>query len=117
MIELFVTSFGRLRGAGALALIGPLVIICSPSIAQTLSCVEVMSSGSTNCTDAGGVASTCATATCPAELTLTGGGGACAAGGTKIKSLFPRVDDGSFTIACEKEGVDPQANAICCRLQ
>jgi hypothetical protein len=80
-----------------------------------LTCIQVISSGSTNCTDAGGVPSTCASATCPGGLTLTGGGGACAAGDRKIKSLFPRVGEGSFTIACEKQGVDPEAHAICCR--
>jgi hypothetical protein len=80
-----------------------------------LFCSGVVSSGSTNCTDAGGVDSTCASATCPQDLTLTGGGGACAAGDRKIKSLFPRKSEGSFSIMCEKQGVDPQAVAICCR--
>jgi hypothetical protein len=81
-----------------------------------LACVGVLSSGSTSCTDAGGVASTCASAKCPAGQTLMGGGGACAAGGTRIKSLFPRQSDGSFNIACEQQGVDPQAVAVCCHL-
>jgi len=79
-------------------------------------CVQVNSSGSSACKDAGNVDSTCATARCPTGYTLTGGGGACAAGDRKIKSLFPRLDKGEFTIACEAQGVDPQANAICCKL-
>jgi hypothetical protein len=117
MILLFMrSSFGRVGGAGALALLGSLVI-CSPSRAQTLNCVEVISSGSTSCTDAGGVDSTCSSAKCPAEFTLTGVGGACAAGDRKIKSLVPRVDDGSVTMMCEKQGVDPQAVAVCCQLR
>jgi hypothetical protein len=82
---------------------------------QGINCVEVSSSGSTSCTDAGGVPSTCATAVCPTGFTLTGGGGACAAGSSKIKSLFPLESQGSFNIACDKQGVDPQAVAICCR--
>jgi len=48
--------------------------------------------------------------------TLTGGGGACAAGDRRVKSLFPRFDKGEFTIACEQQGVAPQANAICCKV-
>jgi hypothetical protein len=82
---------------------------------QGINCVEVSSSGSTSCTDAGGVPSTCATAICPAGFALTGGGGACAAGSSKIKSLFPLENQGSFNIACDKQGVDSQAVAICCR--
>jgi hypothetical protein len=81
-----------------------------------LACIGVVSSGASDCTDAGGVASTCASAICPGGLTLTGGGGACAAGDRKIKSMFPRGSDNSFTIVCEKQGVNPQATAICCRL-
>jgi hypothetical protein len=116
MIRFFVRAFGRVLGAVALAFLAPL-LICSPSTAQTLKCVEVVSSGSKSCTDPGGVDSTCSSAKCPAELTLTGAGGACAAGDRKIKSLLPRVDDGSVTIMCEKQGVDPQAIAVCCQLQ
>jgi hypothetical protein len=48
---------------------------------------------------------------------LTGGGGACAAGDRKLKSLFPRVERGEFSITCEQQGVPPQANAVCCKLQ
>ncbi len=81
-----------------------------------LTCVGVDSFRSTSCTDSGGVASTCASATCPQGSTLTGGGGACAAGGRRIKSLFPNEGSGSFTIMCEQQGVDPQAVAICCHL-
>jgi hypothetical protein len=81
-----------------------------------LACIGAASSGSRDCTDPGGVPSTCASAICPAGLTLMGGGGACAAGDRKIKSLFPRGSDNSFTIVCEKQGVDPQAVAICCHL-
>lgn len=116
MIELFIPSIGCVRGAGALALIGPLVL-CSPSIALTLNCIQRSSSGSTNCTDAGGVPSTCATVACPGGFILTGGGGACAAGASKIKSLFPIVRNGTVTIVCEKQGVDPEADAICCQPQ
>ena len=81
-----------------------------------LNCTEIVSSGSTSCTDAGGVASTCAFATCPEGLTLLGGGGACSAGDSKIKSLFPVERLGRFSIVCDKQGVDPQAVAICCHL-
>jgi hypothetical protein len=116
MIELFVTLFRRVRWTGALVLIGT-PVICPPLIAQTLRCVEIISSGSTNCTDAGGVDSTCASARCPVEFTITGGGGACAAGDRKIKSVFPREDSGTVFIMCEKQGVDPQAVAICCRVE
>jgi hypothetical protein len=116
MIELFTRSFGRVCGAGALAVLGSL-IICSPSIPQTLKCVEVTSSGSTACKDAGGGDGTCAVARCPANLTLTGGGGACAAGDRRIKSLVPNVNDKTVAIMCEKQGVDPQVVAVCCNLQ
>lgn len=85
------------------------------SLNRGLDCVEASSSGSFACADAGNFESTCATATCPAEYSLTGGGGACAAGDRKVKSLFPRLADGQFTIACEQQGVAPQARAICCR--
>jgi hypothetical protein len=115
MIEPFTTFVHRVRWSGALLLLGCLVI-CSSSNAQTLKCVEVISSGSRSCTDSGGFDSTCASATCPAEFTLTGGGGACAAGDRKIKSVFPREDSGTFSLMCEKQGVDPQAVAICCRV-
>ena len=81
-----------------------------------LDCTEVVSSGRTDCRDAGGVPSTCASATCPKGMTLTGGGGACAAGDSKIKSLFPIERQGSFSIVCDQQGVDPQAVAICCHL-
>ena len=116
MIKLFRTPAGCVRPACALALIG-LLVICSPTKSQTLSCVEIISSGSTSCTDSGGVDSTCASARCGEGLSLTGAGGACAAGDRKIKSLFPRVDVGTVAIMCEKQGVDPQAVAICCRVQ
>ena len=86
-------------------------------MAATLNCVQVSSPGSTSCRDAGGAPSTCATATCPGGFTLTGGGGACAAGGTRIKSLFPVVRNGTITIVCEQQGVAPEADAVCCRLQ
>jgi hypothetical protein len=82
-----------------------------------MKCVEASSSGSFSCKDAGNFDSTCATATCPAGYTLTGGGGACSAGDRKVKSLFPRSAKGEFTIACEQQGVDPQAQAICCKLE
>ena len=81
-----------------------------------LACVGFTSSGSKSCTDAGGSPSTCASAACPAGLTLMGGGGSCSAGDRKIKSLFPRGSDNSFTIVCEQQGVDPTAIAICCHL-
>jgi hypothetical protein len=116
MIELFTGSFGRVCGAGALAVVGSL-IMCSPSSAQKLNCVEVFSTGSTACKDAGGGDGTCATARCPANLTLTGGGGACAAGGTRVKSLVPNVNDKTVAIMCERQGVDPQVVAVCCNLQ
>jgi hypothetical protein len=116
MIALFTGSFARVGAAGALAVLGSL-ITCLPATPQALQCVEVSSSGSTDCKDSGGAASTCASAKCPADMTLTGGGGACAAGGTKIKSLFPRVDDKIMYIMCEKQGVAPQVTAICCHLK
>ncbi|MFO0573218.1 MAG: hypothetical protein U1A78_04400 [Polyangia bacterium] len=85
-------------------------------VTSGMSCIQVNSSGSQACHDSGGYASTCATAKCPAGYTLTGGGGACSAGDRKLKSLFPRLDRGEYTIVCEQQGVDPQANAICCKL-
>ena len=85
MIEFFIPSIVSVR-AGVLALIAPL-IISSPSIALTLNCVQVSSSGSTNCTDAGGAASTCAFVTCPGGSTLTGGGGACDAGASESRAF------------------------------
>jgi len=85
------------------------------SMSTRLDCIEASSTGSFACTDPGNFESTCATATCPAEYSLTGGGGACAAGDRKVKSLFPRLADGQITIACEQQGVAPQARAICCR--
>jgi len=85
-------------------------------LATGLSCVQASSTGSQSCKDSGGYDSTCATATCPAGYTLTGGGGSCSAGDRKVKSLFPRVDRGEFTIVCEQQGVPPQANAVCCKM-
>ncbi len=116
MIALGVGFFGRAGDACALALLIFLVAVC-PAGAASLRCVEISSSGSTSCTDAGGVASTCASAKCPAEMTLTGAGGACDAGDRKIKSLVPRVQEGIVTIACEQQGVAPAAIAVCCQLQ
>jgi hypothetical protein len=86
-----------------------------PSIAALNRCIQVYSTTHTSCRDAGNYPSVCATATCPATHTLTGGGGSCAAGDRKIKSLFPRLDRGEFTIACEDQGTAPQAQAICCK--
>jgi hypothetical protein len=71
------------------------------------------STTATNCNDAGGFPSTCATVTCPAGTKVVGGGGACSAGDRRIKSLFPRDSTNSFSIACEKQGVSPQVTAIC----
>ena len=79
-------------------------------------CIEVSSQGSFDCKDGGNFDSTCATATCPSDYTLTGGGGACDAGDRKIKSLFPELAKGEYTIACESQGVAPTAIAICCKL-
>ena len=86
------------------------------SSVPSLKCIQANSSSSFNCKDAGNIDSTCATANCPAGYTLTGGGGACAAGDRKIKSLFPKLAAGEFGIACEQQGVAPQAHAICCKL-
>ena len=71
------------------------------------------STNSSNCTDSGGFPSTCATVSCPAGTKVVGGGGACAAGDRRIKSLFPRDSTNSFGIMCEKQGVSPQVTAIC----
>jgi hypothetical protein len=68
---------------------------------------------STNCNDSGGFASTCATVTCPAGSKVVGGGGACAAGDRRIKTLVPNTTANSFIIMCEKQGVSPQVTAIC----
>lgn len=102
-----------------IAIAGVFVLALLPvqtSFAQTLHCTQVHSRGSFACNDAGGFASTCATARCPAGTTLTGGGGACAAGDRRIKSLFPR-SNGEFGIACEQQGVAPQAVAVCCSIR
>ena len=106
MIELFITSFGRVLGAGALALIGPMVI-CSPSIAQPLNCIAVISSGRETCRDAGGFDSTCVSAKCPEGLTVTGGGGSCDAGDHKIKGLSPHFGDGTFGICVSNRVLIP----------
>lgn len=79
-------------------------------------CKQFSSTTSFKCKDAGNFASTCATATCGEGYTLTGGGGACAAGNRTIKSLSPNLSKGEFSIMCEKQGVKPQAKAICCKL-
>lgn len=86
-------------------------------VQASLECIEADSTGSFNCKDAGNFDSTCATAKCPAGYTLTGGGGSCSAGDRKIKSLFPRFASGEFTIACEQQGVAPNAQAICCKVK
>ena len=91
-------------------------VSAGPAVKPSLICVEASSSGSRSCKDAGNFDSTCATAKCPAEFTITGGGGICAAGDSKIKGLIPKLATGEFTIMCEKQGVNPQARAICCKL-
>jgi hypothetical protein len=116
MIELLTRPIGRLRSACALGLVGA-TLACVPSLALTLSCTQVTSSGSTSCTDAGGVPSTCASVACPAGFTLTGAGGACAAGGSRIKSLFPVLRNNTVEIMCDQQGVPPEVNAVCCRVQ
>jgi hypothetical protein len=78
-------------------------------------CLSVTSSGGYDCNDAGGFPSSCAVARCPSGYTITGGGGACAAGDRRLKSSIPRFDTGEFIVACERQGVPPQAAAICCR--
>jgi hypothetical protein len=88
-----------------------------PPLPGPSKCVEVSSVTTfTSCKDAGGFASTCASVTCPAGTTLTGGGGACAAGNSRLKSLFPRLSANQFNIACDSQGVAPQVIAICCKL-
>lgn len=84
--------------------------------AEALQCVQANSSGSTSCQDAGNFTSTCAVAQCPTDYTLTGGGGICAAGNSKLKGANPRLSTGEFFVMCEEQGVDPQARAICCKL-
>jgi hypothetical protein len=81
-----------------------------------LQCVSVNSSGSTSCKDSGNFDSKCAVAKCGAGYHLTGGGGACAAGDKKIKTLMPNVSTGEYHIMCENQGVDPQARAVCCKI-
>jgi hypothetical protein len=104
------------RFAAALALLTPL-IIGAPTSGQTLKCTQITSTASTNCSDAGGVASTCVSVKCPAQMTLTGVGGACDAGDRKIKSLVPDVTNGIATIMCEQQSVPPEVSAVCCQLQ
>lgn len=84
--------------------------------APSLQCVQVNSVGFNSCKDAGGYDSTCAVAKCGAGYTLTGGGGSCSAGKNTIKSLNPNVSTGQFGIMCEKQGIKPRANAVCCKL-
>lgn len=111
------SAWAAIAVIGIVAAIGVLTPTKGPVYKPVpVKCVQANSSGSFACNDSGGFPSTCATATCPEGYTLTGGGGACAAGDRKIKSLFPRLDRGEFSIACEEQGVDPQANAICCQL-
>ena len=107
----------KIAVAIGIGLVAVAVGISALAVKPPLKCIQVNSSGSFNCKDAGNFDSTCATATCPAGYTLTGGGGACAAGNRKVKSLFPRLSQGEFTIACEQQGVAPQSNAICCKLE
>lgn len=116
MVELSMRSPGRAGAAALFAALGFLAFSAAP-MGASLKCVEAISSGSSNCTDPGGVPSTCSKVTCPAAMTLTGAGGACAAGDRRIKALVPRVDEGSVTLMCEQQGVDPQAVAVCCQLQ
>lgn len=90
----------------------------TPRCTLPLTCVAASSQSRFDCKDAGGFDSTCASVKCPAGFTLTGGGGACAAGNSKLKSLFPSLppSSGQFNITCDKQGVDPEAIAICCKL-
>lgn len=85
-------------------------------IAPKLKCVEMHSSTKYACKDAGNFDSTCATAKCGEGYVLTGGGGSCAAGNRKIKTLAPNVSTGEFSIMCEQQGTAPQADAVCCKL-
>jgi hypothetical protein len=48
--------------------------------------------------------STCASVICPAGFTLTGGGGACAAGGPRNRRLFP----GTFTMRVRNRVLIPK---------
>ncbi|MBK8240436.1 MAG: hypothetical protein IPK74_33345 [Deltaproteobacteria bacterium] len=86
------------------------------SMAPRLRCVEMHSSTKYACKDAGNFDSTCATAKCGEGYVLTGGGGSCAAGNRKIKTLAPNVSTGEFSIMCEQQGTAPQADAVCCKL-
>ena len=79
----------KIAVAIGIGLVAVAVGISALAVKPPLKCIQVNSSGSFNCKDAGNFDSTCATATCPAGYTLTGGGGACAAGDRKVKSLFP----------------------------
>jgi hypothetical protein len=115
LAALALGAVGVALGASSLAKQASAVGMRDPA-APSLKCTTADSSGSFACKDSGNYDSTCATAKCPAGYTLTGGGGACSAGDRKVKSLFPRLATGEFTIACEQQGVAPQANAICCKL-
>ena len=107
-----------LRKLGFIGTVSVLLAILVTGVSwSALSCVEIDSSSSFNCKDAGGVDSTCATAKCSEGFTLTGGGGACSAGDRKIKSVVPSVREGTFSIMCERQGVRPQARAICCKIE
>ena len=111
------TSVFLALGLAAVGILLNVYNTVNDSVKTSLDCIEVSSSGSFGCQDSGGFDSTCATAKCPDGYILTGGGGACAAGDRKIKSLIPRFATGEFTIACEQQGVAPQARAICCKPQ
>lgn len=92
-------------------------IVQKPPLMQIhkLQCTQIRSMGSEDCKDAGNFDSTCAVAKCPAGTVLTGGGGACAAGDRRLKSLNANVVTGEYSVMCEKQGVAPQASAICCK--
>lgn len=85
-------------------------------VKPSLQCIQVNSTSSKSCKDAGGFDSTCATAKCSSGYTLTGGGGSCSAGNRMVKGLSPNLSKGEFGIMCEKQGVKPRASAICCKL-
>jgi len=89
----------------------------TPKCALSLKCVNATSTVNfTQCKDSGNFASTCADVTCPAGYTLTGGGGACAAGDRRLKALNPNLGQGKFYIMCDApQGVAPQVTAICCK--